>query len=147
MIDAKILEKIKPGATVKVWEKISSQIAVSAGKSRKESKEKGSDKERLSQFEGLILARKHGSEPGATFTVRATIAGVGVEKIFPIHSPKISKIDVLSSPRKVRRAKLYYLRTRSRKEVRQQTEIVSSAEGIKKTVAKEEEKAPEKTAA
>jgi len=145
MIDKSILEKIKPGATVRVWEKVAAQVAASSGKDKKESKGKASDKERLSQFEGLILARKHGSEPGASFTVRATIAGVGVEKVFPIHSPKISKIDVLSSPRKVRRAKLYYLRTRSRKEVRQQTEIVSPSGNTGKPEQKPQEKLEEKT--
>ena len=104
MIEAQTLEKIKPGATVRVFEKV-----------------KEGDKERLSQFQGIVLARKHGSEPGASFTVRAAIAGVGVEKIFPIYSPKIAKVEVLSSPKKVRRAKLYYLRYRTKKEIRQQT--------------------------
>ena len=105
MIDEKILSKIKPGAVVRVHEKI-----------------KDGDKERISQFEGIVLARKHGSEAGATFMVRATIANVGVEKIYPINSPRISKVDIISSPKKVHRAKLYYLRTLSRKEVRQKME-------------------------
>lgn len=108
MIDQSILEKIKPGATVKVFERV-----------------KEGDKERLTQFQGLVLARKHGSEPGASFTVRATIAGVGVEKVFPIHSPVIAKVEVLSSPRKVHRAKLYYLRYRTKKEIRQQTAVTA----------------------
>ncbi len=101
MIDKETLAKIKPGATVRVYEKV-----------------KEGDKERVAQFQGLVLARKHGSEPGATFTVRAILAGVGVEKIFPIHSPKIEKVAVLSSPRKVSRSKLYYLRDRSAAEIR-----------------------------
>ena len=100
-MDKEVLAKIKSGATVRVYEKV-----------------KEGDKERLAQFEGLVLARKHGSEPGATFTVRAMVAGVGVEKIFPIHSPKIEKVVILSSPRKVSRSKLYYLRTRSAAEIR-----------------------------
>ena len=102
MISKEISEKIKSGATIRVWEKT-----------------KEGDKERLSKFEGLVLARKHGNEPGATFTVRATVAGVGVEKIFPVHSPRISKVDVLNSPRKVSRSKLYYIRNLSKRETRQ----------------------------
>lgn len=102
MISAEVSAKIKAGATVRVWEKI-----------------KEGDKERLSRFEGLVLARKHGNEPGATFTVRSTVAGVGVEKIYPIHSPRIDKVEVLSSPRKVKRAKIYYVRELSKKETRQ----------------------------
>ena len=101
MIDEKILEKIKSGATIKVHEKI-----------------KEGDKERISIFEGLVIARKHGKEVGATMTVRATIAGVGVEKIYPIHSPNIAKIEIVSSPKKVRRSKLYYVRNLSKREVR-----------------------------
>lgn len=101
MIDEKILEKIKSGATIKVHEKI-----------------KEGDKERISIFEGLVIARKHGKEVGATFTVRATVAGVGVEKTYPIHSPNIAKIEIVSSPKKVRRSKLYYVRGLSKREVR-----------------------------
>ena len=125
MIDETVLSKIKPGATVKVFEKVSAKSAMPAGRQGSASHGKEGDKERLSQFQGLVLARKHGSEPGATFTVRATIAGVGVEKVFPIHSPKIAKVEVLSSPRKVHRAKLYYLRTRSKKEIREQTAVAT----------------------
>ena len=103
MIDQNILSKIKAGATVRVQEII---------------KEK--DNQRFSNFEGVVIARKHGLEPGASFTVRATVAGIGVEKVFPIYAPTISKVDVLSSPRKVHRSKLYYLRNRSKKEVQQE---------------------------
>ena len=60
-------------------------------------------------FEGLVIARKHGQEMGSTITVRRTISGVGVEKIFPLHSPLIEKMEVVKKG-KVRRAKLYYLR-------------------------------------
>lgn len=89
------------------------------GKEKKESK---SSKERISKFEGIILARKHGSEQGATFTVRATVAGVGVEKVYPIHSPLISRVDIVSAPQRVRRAKLYYLRNLSAKGARAKLE-------------------------
>lgn len=96
------MKKIKSGAVVRVHERI-----------------KDGDKEREGLFGGLVLARKHGSEIGATFTVRATVAGVGMEKVYPLHSPTISKVDILSSPKKVHRSKLYYVRDLSKKEIRQ----------------------------
>jgi large subunit ribosomal protein L19 len=102
MINQETSAKIKSGATVRVWEKI-----------------KDKDKERLSKFEGMVLARKHGNEPGASFTVRSTVAGVGVEKVYPLHSPMIDKVEILNSPKKVHRAKLYYIRRLSRREIRQ----------------------------
>jgi len=88
----KELPEVKPGDTVRVYQKI-----------------KEGDKERIQMFEGVVIARKHGREIGATITVRREISGVGVEKIFPLHSPTIEKIEVLRRG-KVRRAKLYYLR-------------------------------------
>lgn len=93
---------IKPGDTVRVSQKI---------------EEKG--KTRLQAFEGLVLAVKHGSEPGATFTVRRVSGGVGVEKIFPLYSPLIDKIEIVRRS-KVRRAKLYYIREKVAKEIRRQ---------------------------
>ncbi len=93
---------IRPGDTVKVSQKIH---------------EKG--KVRLQMFEGLVLARKRGTEAGATFTVRKVIDGIGVEKIFPLYSPMIDKIDVVRRA-KVRRAKLYYIREKAAKEIRKQ---------------------------
>jgi len=101
MIPKEIQEKLRPGTTVKVHETI-----------------KEGDKQRQSLFQGIILARKHGSEVGATITVRGTVAGVGVEKVYPIHSPVISKVDILAAPKRVRRAKLYYLRDLSKKQAR-----------------------------
>ena len=85
---------------------------------------KEGDKEREATFEGLVLARKHGSEIGATFMVRGEVAGVGMEKVYPIHSPTISKVDILSSPKKVHRAKLYYVRDLSAKETRQKIGLI-----------------------
>jgi len=79
--------------------------------------EKG--KTRIQMFEGLVLARKHGTEAGATFTVRATLSSVGVEKIFPLYSPMIDKIDIVRRS-KVRRAKLYYIRDKVSREMRRQ---------------------------
>lgn len=93
---------LRSGDTVRVWQKI---------------KEK--DKTRLQAFEGLVLSRKHGTEAGATFTVRKVMDGVGVEKIFPIYSPVIDKIEVLRRS-KVRRAKLYFVREKAAKEIRRQ---------------------------
>lgn len=106
MLDKSIVDQIKPGAQVRVHETI-----------------KEGDKSRVSVFAGLVLARKHGNEPGATFTVRATIAGEGVEKVYPIQSPLISKIDIISSPKKVKRAKIYYVRELSKKEIRQKAGV------------------------
>lgn len=102
-----ILEQIKPGAQVKVHEVIKDPSAGS-----------GQAKSRTSVFSGIVLSRKHGSEPGATFTVRTQIAGEGVEKIYPIHSPLIGKVEIISSPKKLHRAKLYFLRGISKKEIR-----------------------------
>ena len=74
------------------------------------------DKERIQVFRGTVIARK-GSGVRQTFTVRRIVAGEGVERTFPLHSPKITRV-VVSRPGKVRRAKLYYLRDRVGKAVR-----------------------------
>jgi large subunit ribosomal protein L19 len=71
-------------------------------------KEAEGEKERIQPFEGVVIS-KRGQLSGATFTVRRVSFGVGVERIFPVHSPMISSIEVLQQGR-VRRAKLYYLR-------------------------------------
>ncbi len=94
------LPQLKPGMKVRVYEKIHE-----AGK------------ERLSPFEGIILKIAHGKEIGATFTVRKISGGIGIEKIWPLHSKKIAKIEILEKT-KVRRAKLYYLRNLSAKKTR-----------------------------
>ena len=77
--------------------------------------EKG--KSRFQAFEGIVLARKHGKEAGATFTVRKIASGVGVERIFPLYSPFIDLIEV-NKKGIVRRAKLYYLRELTGKKAR-----------------------------
>ena len=77
------------------------------------------DKERIQQFQGVVIS-KRGSGLGATFTVRKVSNGVGVERIFPLHSPRIAKIEV-SKEGKTRRAKMYYLRKLATKQIRQKT--------------------------
>jgi large subunit ribosomal protein L19 len=79
------------------------------------------DKERIQQFQGVVIA-KRGSGMGATFTIRKVSDGVGVERIFPTHSPRIAKIEKMKSS-KVRRSKLYYLRDLAAKQIRQKTSL------------------------
>jgi large subunit ribosomal protein L19 len=107
----------KAGDTIKVWSKI---------------KEKG--KIRLQAFEGLVLARKHGSETGATFTVRKVASGVGVERIFPLYSPNIGKIEVLRHS-KTRKSKLYYIRTKAVKEVKKRLKSITLSKNVEESVA------------
>src|SRR4030043_429010 len=130
----KNLPDIRPGDTIAVYQKI-----------------KEGDQERIQVFEGLVLARKHGKEVGATITVRKVVSGVGVEKIFPLHSPIIDKIEILRRG-KVRRAKLYYLRTakgrKARLKKKEFAEVITDEEKIEKTppeeVGTEVEPGPEK---
>ena len=77
---------------------------------------KDGDKVRIQVFEGTVIAKK-GSGPRATFTVRKNSFGVGVERVFPLHSPSVDKVEV-KVRHSVRRAKLYYLRERSGKSAR-----------------------------
>jgi large subunit ribosomal protein L19 len=77
------------------------------------------DKERIQQFQGVVISRR-GSSVRETITVRKISDGVGVERIFPIHSPRIAKIERVKEGH-VRRAKLYYLRALAAKAVRQKT--------------------------
>lgn len=88
------------GDTVKVFQKI-----------REEDKEKKQIKERIQVFEGLVISQHGGSGVHATFTVRRIASGVGVERIFPLHSPNIAKIEV-SRKGKVSKAQIYYVRGR-----------------------------------
>jgi large subunit ribosomal protein L19 len=78
------------------------------------------EKERIQPFEGLIIRKKRGGIR-STFTVRKISYGIGVERIFPIHSPRIDRVDVISRG-KVRRAKLFYLRGLKGKAARIRTE-------------------------
>ena len=81
---------------------------------------KEGDKAKSQVFEGIIVANKHGNGPGATITVRKVTGGIGVEKILPLRLPSIEKIEIIKKSR-VRRAKLYYLREKSSKEIRKKT--------------------------
>ncbi|MEK7087707.1 MAG: 50S ribosomal protein L19 [Patescibacteria group bacterium] len=99
---------LRAGDSVRIWQKITDRII---------EKDKVKEKSRLQAFEGIVLARKHGREAGATFTVRHIIDGVGVERIFPLYAPTIEKIEVLKRA-KVRRAKLYYIRRKATKEIK-----------------------------
>ena len=123
---------LRAGDTVRVHQKI---------------EEKG--KYRIQIFEGLVLARKHGTEPGGTFTVRRVSSGVGVEKIYPLYSPMIDKIEVVKRSR-VRRAKLYYIRDKVAREARRQlrrSKVIVNVSGVSKIVAKEEAPVAEEVAA
>jgi len=112
----KNIPDIRPGDVVRVHLKI------------KEAPKKGrEDKERIQVFEGLVIARKHGKGVNATFTVRKISQGIGVERVFPLHSPLITKIEVVKRS-KVRRAKLYYMRERRGKKARMKTKELLGVE-------------------
>lgn len=89
-------------------------------------KVKEGDKEKIQTFEGTVIARK-GRGGTETFTVRRVAYGVGIERVFPLHSPFIEKIEVVKTGL-VRRAKLYYLRNRTEKSMRLKTKEVSSSQ-------------------
>ncbi len=117
---------IHPGSIVKVWQKI-----------------KEGDKTRLQAFEGLIIAKKHGLEPGATFTVRKMVGDIGVERIFPLYSPNIEKIEMVSRS-KVRRAKLYYIREKAAKAIRKKMKQIKVSAKTPEIPEKEKEISEEK---
>ncbi|EKD63501.1 MAG: hypothetical protein ACD_51C00268G0006 [uncultured bacterium] len=106
----KKIPEVKTGYTVKVHQKI---------------KEGG--KERVQMFEGLVIKISSGAGTDKSFTVRRIASGVGVEKIFPFHSPNVAKIDVIKKA-KVRRSKLYYMRNKTGKAARLQEEYVDDRE-------------------
>ena len=104
---------LRAGDTVRVWQNI---IELKKGKAANK-KEVTTKQARKQAFEGLVLAVKHGSEPGATFTVRRVASGVGVERVFPLYSPMIDEIEILRRTR-TRRAKLYFIRDKAAREAR-----------------------------
>ncbi len=93
------IPEFKPGDTVKVHARI-----------------KEGEKERVQVFQGVVIRKRNG-RTGATFTVRKVSYGIGVERIFPFHSPNIDKVEVVTRG-KVRRSRLYYLRSRRGKAAR-----------------------------
>ncbi|MDA1334786.1 MAG: 50S ribosomal protein L19 [bacterium] len=101
---------MRPGDTVRVTTRI-----------------KEGEKSRLQTFEGLILAQKHGKGISGTFTVRKMSMGVGVERVFPLHSPVIEKIEVVRRASRLRRAKLYYLRHKAARDMRKKMRQVQFA--------------------
>jgi large subunit ribosomal protein L19 len=117
---------LRAGDTIRVWQKI-----------------KEGDKTRLQAFEGILLSRKHGNEAGSTFTVRKVIDGIGVERIFPLYSPLVDKIEIIRSS-KVRRSKLYYIREKAAKEIRRSMRKIMARKEVPEAAlpaAKEEAKA------
>lgn len=99
---------IRAGDTIKVTLKIVEK-----------DKKTGKPRTRPQDFEGSVLAVKHGKEAGGSVTVRKIASGVGVERIFPIYSPMIEKIEIVKRS-KVRQAKLYHIREKAAKEIRRQ---------------------------
>ena len=103
---AEQLDGIKPGMTIRIYQKI------------KEQNLKGEEKERVQYFEGMVIARKHGKEKGSTITVRKVSSGVEVEKIFPLNLPTITKIEIKKIA-EVKRAKLYFLKKGYKKKLKE----------------------------
>lgn len=104
---------LRAGDVVRVWQNI---VELKTAKQANK-KEVTTKNVRKQAFEGTILAVKHRTEPGATFTVRKVSSGVGVEKIFPLYSPMIDEVEVLRRTR-TRRAKLYFIRRKAAHDVK-----------------------------
>jgi large subunit ribosomal protein L19 len=100
-IEARKALDFSSGDVVRVWNKI----------------KENDGKIRLQAFEGMVLARKHGTEIGATFTVRRVASGVGVERVYPLFGVMIDKIEIVRRSR-TRRSKLYYVRDKALRDVR-----------------------------
>lgn len=119
---------LRPGWTVRVHQKI----------------DRGTDKKgkggKSQVFEGIIVSRKHGNEAGATITVRRSVGVYGVEKTYPLLLPSIEKIEVVKRS-KVRRAKLYFLRDKSAREIRRKTRQEMNTEKSEKLDALRAEQA------
>lgn len=97
---------IKVGMYLRIYQRISELNA------------KGEEKSRLQMFEGLVIAKKHGNEPGSTFMVRkVTKTGHTVERIYPTYLPTLEKIEVMKIARN-RKSKMYFLRTRKAKKLK-----------------------------
>ena len=101
---------LRSGDTVRVHQKIT------------EKDKSGKAKTRIQIFEGITLSRKHGSEAGGTFTVRKVVDGIGVERIFPLYSPNIEKIEIIRRSN-TRRSKLYFVREKAVKEMKKRMKM------------------------
>ena len=112
----KDIPEIKPGDVVRVHLKLDEKTKRGA--------------ERTQVFEGLVIAKKHGRGTDGTFMVRKISEGIGVERVFPLHCPSISKIEIVRHS-KVRRAKLYYMRKLAGKKARMRASGESRDEGGK----------------
>ena len=123
---------IRSGDTVRVWQNI---VELKTGKAANK-KEVTTKNVRRQAFEGLVLAVKHGTEAGATFTVRKVSGGIGVEKIFPLYSPMIDSVEVLRRTR-TRRAKLYFIRDKAARDQKRAMRRQLSVEPSKKQLAEE----------
>ena len=119
----KQIPDIQPGDTIRVHQKL-----------------KEGPKERIQVFEGMVIARKHGSGINATITVRKISQNVAVERIFPIHAPFIEKIEIMKRS-KVRRAKLYFLRQVTGKKARLKAKALGVA--VEEPLPAKEERGPE----
>ena len=117
-------EGIKAGWTIRINQRI-----------------KEGEKTRLQAFEGMVISLKHGSEAGGTITVRKVTDDIGVEKTFPIYLPAVESVVVVRKA-KVRRAKLYFLRDKTNKEIRKKIrteapKVITAASKKKKAVKEE----------
>ena len=121
--------RMRSGDTVRVMQKI---------------EEKG--KTRLQPFEGIIISIKHGTEIGATFTVRRITGGYGVEKIFPLYTPMIDSIEIIKRS-KVRRSKLYYIRETALKQIKKRMKMMFVSIKEEREAPKEEVPEEENTEA
>ena len=121
-----IRHDVKPGMIIRVYQTI------------KDVNKKGEEKERVQMFEGIVLVVKHGTETGATVTVRKVSNGIGVEKIFPINSPLVVKIELVREMA-VRRSRAYYLRSHKKK-----LKEVKGEKSLKSKMEKKAKEAPEK---
>ncbi len=130
-IEARAKLNFQAGDTVRVWSKILEEKGAKKGEA---------PKFRLQAFEGMVLARKHGGEAGATFTVRKVASTIGVERIFPLYSPMVDKIEIVRKAR-AGRSKLYYVRTKAVKDVRKKMRSIShqaDAEDVVESTTKAE---------
>lgn len=114
---------VRPGWTIKVFQKI-----------------KEGDKSRVQAFEGMVIARKHGSEPGGTIIVRKVTDGIGVEKTFPVYLPSIDKVQVVRRTT-ARRAKLFYIREKSSREIKRKVKSEKANTVSEKPAESQEESA------